>query len=317
MTNLPKIYFLGSGPIAVPILKTIASAPGLQLVGVGTQLDRPAGRKRQPTPTPVGMAAQEMGLNPDKIANVNTPDFLATLRAKNPTIILVVSFGQILRSEILSLPEKACVNIHASLLPRYRGASPIAQCILNRDAETGICFMAMEQGLDTGGVYYSLRVPLDHREYCDKLEAKLGLIAGRIAPGTLKAIAAGELQPIPQDDADATICTKIKKTDGKINWTKNASDIEAMVRAYYPWPGAFCKMLTTRGESIVTLTKVICRRDLSGTPGAILQADKYALIIACGSGAIEVTELAPPGRRAMSAVAFLNGLRGEKPLILP
>ena len=317
MTNQPEIYFLGSGPIAVPILKAVAAAPGLRLVGVGTQLDRQAGRNRKPTPTPVGAAAQELGLNPDKVPNVNDPAFLASLRARNPAIVLVVSFGQILRAELLALPRVACVNIHASLLPRYRGASPVTQCILNRDAETGVCFMAMERGLDTGGVYSSLRVPLDHREYCDALEVKLGLIAAKVAPGTLWAIASGDLQPVPQDDTEATVCTKIKKADGKINWTKSSYDIEAMVRAYYPWPGAFCTMLTTRGESTITLTRVICRRDLGGTPGSVLQADKYALIIACGSGAIEVVELAPPGRRAMSAVAFLNGLRGEKPVILP
>ncbi len=317
MTNKPEIYFLGSGQIAVPILKAVAAASELRLIGVGTQLDRPAGRNRRPTPTPVGAAAEELGLAPDKIANVNAPEFLESLRLRRPQMILVVSFGQILREPFLKLPSFGCINIHASLLPRYRGASPITQCILNRDTETGICFMKMERGLDTGAVYYSLRVPLDHREYGEMLETKLGLIAAEVTPGVLVSIFHGEIEAVPQDDTIATVCTKIKKSDGRIDWTRNCYDIEAMVRAYYPWPGARCTLLTTRGENTVTLTRVLARRDLSGAPGTVLQADKYAMIVACGSGAIEIVELAPPGRRAMPAVAFLNGLRGEKPVILP
>ena len=127
MTNKPKIYFLGSGPIAVPILKQVAASPVLELVGVGTQLDRPAGRSRRPTPTPVGAAAISLGLEPERIASVNSPEYLDGLRRRTPDIILVVSFGQILRAELLALPRVGCVNIHASLLPRYRGASPITQ----------------------------------------------------------------------------------------------------------------------------------------------------------------------------------------------
>ena len=133
MTERAKIYFLGSGTIAVPVLRAVAAAPELELTGVGTQLDRPAGRNRKPTPTPVGAAALELGIEPDRIASVNAPDFLEKLRAQAPDVILVVSFGQILRAGLLELPPKGCVNIHASLLPRYRGASPITQCILNRD----------------------------------------------------------------------------------------------------------------------------------------------------------------------------------------
>ncbi len=317
MTNIPEIYFLGSGQIAVPILRTVAADPTLRLVGVGTQLDRPAGRNRLPAPTPVGAAAVEMGLQPEKIANVNQPGFLEPLRRKRPDILLVVSFGQILRQELLDLPRVACVNIHASLLPAYRGASPIVQALLNRDAATGVAFMKMERGLDTGPVYHSIRVELDHREYCDALEIKLGRIAGEAAPGILRAIAAGELQPFPQDGNAVTVCSKIRKSDGRVDWRATASEIDAMIRAYHPWPGAHCRFLTTRGEVVVTFTRVLCRRDLAGSPGEVLRADKYGLIIGCATGAIEVLELSAPGRKPMSAVDFLNGLRGEKPVILP
>lgn len=317
MSDKPKIYFLGSGVIALPILKAVAAAPELELLGVGTQLDRPAGRKRIPTPTPVGAVAPEFGLEAERIASVNDPAFLERLRTMAPDIILVVSFGQILREPLLALPKYGCINIHASLLPRYRGASPIAQCILNRDAETGVSFMAMERGLDTGPVFHTVRIALDHREYADLLEFKMGQIAAEATPGILCAIAAGHLTAVPQDSALATVCTKIRKTDGKIDWKARALDIEAMVRAFSPWPGAYCTFLTTKGEIPVTLTKVLMRRDFNGDPGEVLQADKYGLVIGCGQGAIEVLELAPSGRRAMPAVAFLNGLRGERPQILP
>ncbi len=317
MTNKPKIYFLGSGPIAVPILKQVAASPVLELVGVGTQLDRPAGRSRRPTPTPVGAAAISLGLEPERIASVNSPEYLDGLRRRTPDIILVVSFGQILRAELLALPRVGCVNIHASLLPRYRGASPITQCILNRDAETGICFMAMERGLDSGPVYHSITVPLDYREYADILEFKLGRIAASVTPGILCAINAGHLEPRRQDSTLATVCTKIRKSDGMIDWRKNAYDIEAMIRAYFPWPGARMVLRTSRGEETVTLLRALVRRDQGGAPGQLLQADKYALVIGCGRWALEILGLAPPGRRAMPAVAYLNGLRGEKPEIVP
>ncbi len=317
MTDRAKIYFLGSGTIAVPVLRAVAAAPELELTGVGTQLDRPAGRNRKPTPTPVGAAAFELGIEPDRVASVNAPEFLAKLRAQAPDIILVVSFGQLLRAGLLELPPKGCVNIHASLLPRYRGASPITQCILNRDVETGVCFMAMERGLDTGAVYQTIPVPLDHSEYAAELEFKLGVIAAEATSGILCSICRGELLPEPQDSVQATVCTKIRKADGQVRWTESCYELDAMVRAYCPWPGAFATVRTSKGVESVTLIRVNHRRDLSGRPGELLRADKHGLVVACGKGAIEILELAPPGRRSMPAVAYLNGLRGELPEFLP
>ncbi|MDR0933304.1 MAG: methionyl-tRNA formyltransferase [Victivallales bacterium] len=317
MTNRPKIYFLGSGVIAIPILRAVATAKELELIGVGTQLSRPAGRNRKPTPTPVGAAALEIGIEPEQVPSVNAPDFIERLRRKRPDIVLVVSFGQILRRELLELPSKGCVNIHASLLPRYRGASPIVQCILNQDTETGVSFMAMERGLDTGAVYRTVAIPLDHSEYAGELEFKLGAISAEVAPGILCDIFRGDLEPIPQDGLKATVCTKIRKTDGLIRWTESEMEIEAMVRAYCPWPGAFSAIRSSKGEEFVTLSRVAARRDLSGRPGEVLQADKYGLLVGCGRGAIEIFEIAPPGRRSMPATAYLNGLRGEIPEFLP
>lgn len=317
MTDKPKIYFLGSGDIAVPILKKLAAAPELELVGVGTQIDRPAGRSRRMVSTPVGIAADEMGLCAERLPSVNAPDFLASLRLRQPDLVVVVSFGQILKAELLALPRAGCVNIHASLLPKYRGASPIAQALLNRDAVTGVTFMGMVKGLDTGPIYQTIILPLDGREYANTLELKLGVIAADAAVGILLAVAGGELKSTPQNEAAASLCTKISKADGEIDFHESAVLIESKVRAYTPWPGAVFGMRTSKGEIRASITRAIVRRDLPSRPGEIVQADKFALIVGCGSGALEIVELAPAGKRAMRAVEFLNGLRGEKPKILP
>ena len=170
MSNPLKVIFLGSGPIAIPLLKILASDDSIELQAVISQLDRPAGRKRILTPTPLAAAALDMGLEVIRCADINTPEFTAFLREKSPDILCVVSFGQILKSTVLAIPEVACVNIHASLLPRYRGASPIVQAIINRDTQAGVCFMQMEKGLDSGPVYRTLTMDLDGSEYADDLE---------------------------------------------------------------------------------------------------------------------------------------------------
>ena len=189
MSNLLKVVFLGSGPIAIPILRALAADPRIDLQAVISQLDRPAGRKRVMTPTPLTASAEEAGLEVIRAADVNTPEFTGYLTSLQPDMLCVVSFGQILKSAILAIPKVCCVNVHASLLPRYRGASPITQALLNRDSETGVCFMQMERGLDSGPVYRTEYCPLNGDEYADSLELKLGAIAAAVAPETLCAIA--------------------------------------------------------------------------------------------------------------------------------
>lgn len=307
-----KIYFLGSGEIAVPVLEACVKAPALELVGVGTQPDRAAGRRGKLSPTPVGRAAEALGLVTDKPENVNAPDFIAKLRALAPDMVVVVSFGQLLRQELLELPRYGCVNVHASLLPRYRGASPIVQAILRRDAETGVCFMRMEKGLDTGAVYRILKYPLDGTEYADALELKLGELAGREVAATLAGIVAGEYPSVPQDDAAATVCRKIRKDDAWIDWRRTAEEIDAMVRAYHPWPGARCRVRRKTGDSVLTLRKVEVLPDPAMAPGEVRIPDRRTLLVGCGKGALKILELTPESSKTMDAAAFLNGLRGEE-----
>ncbi len=311
--NRLKIYFLGSGEIAKPVLRACLNAPGLLLVGVGTQPDRAAGRRGRMSPTPLGKAAEELGLHPDKPENVNAPEFLTRLRSLAPDMLLVVSFGQLLRRELLELPRFGCINIHASLLPRYRGASPIVQALLNRDHTTGVSFMRMERGLDTGAVYRALEHPLRGDEYADELESALGELAGDVVAETLPGIVSGEYPPRVQDDSLATQCFKIKKDDAWIDWRRNASDIAAMVRAYHPWPGARCIVRRDGGaESSVVLHRVELRPGVELAPGEVLIPDRKSLLVGCSGGALRILELTPEGSRSMDAASYLNGLRGAK-----
>ncbi|MBE6379483.1 MAG: methionyl-tRNA formyltransferase [Lentisphaerae bacterium] len=308
-----KVYMLGSGAIAVPVLKKLLeqSRDGLfELLGIGTQPDRPAGRKRTLMPTPVGAFAAENGLKIDKFESLNDGAAQAKLEKLAPDFLLVVSYGQLLKKPLLALPKYGCVNIHASLLPRYRGASPITRAIVNGDARTGVCFMDMEVGLDSGKVYYTLERSLNNTEYADALEVELGELAAEKTLEVLENIAAGSLTGTPQDPALVTMTTKLKKSDGVIDWQQSAVQIEAMVRAYTPWPGASF-MLELNGElkSLIITRAEIVENDLPTSPGTIIRADKKKFVIACGSGALEIAELIVPGKKAMPGANFLNGCR--------
>ncbi|MBQ4106138.1 MAG: methionyl-tRNA formyltransferase [Lentisphaeria bacterium] len=303
-----KIYFLGSGAIAVPVLQKLAADPSIELVGIGTQPDRPAGRGGRMAGTPVADAADALGLTAERLTSVNDPAFLARLREMAPQIVLVVAFGQLLKADILALPPSGCVNIHASLLPRYRGASPILSVIRDREPATGVCFMQMEKGLDTGAVYRQIRRPLDGTETTASLEADLGRLAADAASETLHAIAAGQLTAEPQNEALATHCGKVVKEAGHIDWSRPAAEIEAAVRAYQPWPGARFLCRAAGREITVTLLSAGVVPG-SAAPGTNLKCDKKGWIVACGEDALELRTLAVPGKREMPATAFLNGLR--------
>ncbi len=307
-----RIYFMGAGPIAVPVLRKLAAAGEIELVGVSTQPDRPAGRGGRTTPTPVGAAAEELGLAVDKVQSVNTPEFLEHLNALRPDMILVISFGQLLRDGVLNLPRYGCINVHASLLPKYRGASPIVSAILNQDDRTGVAFMAMERGLDTGAVFYTEPVGLVRTERADRLELLMGEVAAAAAVPVLCKIASGELRAVPQNHAQATFCTKIRKSDGKIDWRKSAMAIEAMSRAYSPWPGAYFDLQLPDRSIPLTVVTARVLPERCGHPGEVLQCDKRGWVIGCGQGALELLTVSAPGKREMTSTAFLNGLRGAE-----
>ncbi len=305
-----RIYFMGSGHIAVPILQTLAKqCDRLELVGVGTQPDRPAGRRCHLVPTPVGAAAEELNLAVDKIEKASSIEFVEKLQALDLDFILVVSFGQILKDELLAVPKHGAINIHASLLPKYRGASPICAAIANREEFSGVCFMQMVKKLDAGDVYRTITHQLSGHERCDELELQLGILGAAHCVETLVQIADGTLQKVKQDESLVSMTRKIKKNDGLIHWEWPAETVEALTRAFFPWPGA--TMVLDHGDRKERLTVHSARvvEGVSAPAGTIVQADKHGFIIACGSGAIELLELTPAGRKNMSAIAYLNGCK--------
>lgn len=308
-----RVYMLGSGPIAVPVLEKLheqSQAGLLELVGVGTQPDRPAGRKRQLMPTPVGAFAAENGIDIDKFVSLNDREVLDKLAPMDLDFVLVVSYGQLLKKPLLSLPRFGCVNIHASLLPRYRGASPITHAIANMDEATGVCFMDMEVGLDSGKVYATIERPLQGYEYADTLEVELGAMAAERTLETLQAIATGTLHGVEQNPALVTMTTKLKKSDGVIDWQRSATEIEASVRAYYPWPGAVFTLELGGEKRNLTVTRAQVVENPDNAPaGTVIKADRKGWIVACGSGALVLEEVIPAGKNAMPGANYLNGCR--------
>lgn len=318
MSEKLKIYFAGSGRIALPVLTALSQAPGIELAGVGTQPDRPVGRKRTLSPTPVGELAAELGCVLHKIPDINAPEALAAIRACAPRMIVVLSFGQLLKQALLDLPELGCINIHGSLLPRWRGASPVQQVILHREKETGICFMRMERGLDSGPVFRTFSMPVPENCGADALEMALGRLAAEGAEETLLDIASGKLRARPQPAEGITVCRKISRADGAVRWEFPAERIEAMSRAFENWPGAFFNVKCGGAVGQVTIGRAAVRNDLSGAPGSRLAPDdRKRLIVACGEGALELLEVTPAGRKPMPVAAFLNGFRGAELEFLP
>ncbi len=309
--NKIRLYFLGSGEIAVPVLKAVSASGKIDLVGIGTQKDQPAGRHMLLQETPVARFAPETGAPLDKIESLKTPETIAYLSSLDLDLILVVSFGQILRQEVLEMPRFGCMNIHSSLLPRYRGASPITSALLHRDPVSGVTFMKMDKGLDTGGIYCSFRYPLLGNEYSDKLEKALGDFAAEHVVEVIDRVAGGKLKPVVQNENEAVITRKIKKTDGIIDWNLSAAEIEARVRAYYPWPGA-C-FTAVRGErcTAIKITAARVLPEITGRPGQIIKADRKGWIIACQTGGLELIRVVPQGRKEMGSLDFLNGFQLE------
>jgi methionyl-tRNA formyltransferase len=306
--TLLRVYFLGSGAIAVPALRALLGFPTIDLVGCGTQPDRPQGRRRQPSATPVGAFCAENGVPVDKPVSAKDPEFLTRIEELRPDLILVFAFGQILGKRLLELPPLGCVNLHASLLPRYRGASPVNAAILAGDSRTGISVMRMTRGLDAGPVYTKFETRLDGTETAAELIDDLAELAGAHVCGALEDIKDGRLQATPQPETDVSYASKISKVDGAVDWHRTAEETERMVRGYYPWPGAFFFLRTDGKERKITITQATIMEDVADSvPGSVVQADKFGWTVACGSGVLRIKSVIPAGKKEMTGTDFLMG----------
>jgi len=303
MTAPLKIVFAGTPAFSVPTLRALIDA-GQDIRAVYTQPDRPAGRGRRLTAGPVKETATTAGLPVFQPPTLRDPEVVRSLRRHEVDLMVVVAYGRLLPPPVLELPRLGCVNVHASLLPRWRGAAPIARCILAGDRESGVTIMGMEAGLDTGPLYLRRAIPLEEKETGGSLHDKLAALGASALLEALPSIADGTSRPEPQDDALATYAEKLTKDEARIDWTRPAVELDRMIRAFDPWPVAQARL----GETTLRLWG----SELSGAdagsapPGRIVRAGKTGIEVATGDGLLRITRLQPQGKRPMAAAAFLN-----------
>lgn len=312
-----KVVFIGTGDIALPSLRWLIGAPDVDLVAVVTGVDRPVGRHQVPTPPRVKEVAAEHGvpvLQPERLG-----DIVPALAELSPDVIVVMAYGHILRRDLLDLPRLACLNLHASLLPRHRGASPIQGALRAGDPETGVTVMFMSEGLDTGDLLVRRAIPVDPGETGGALHDKLGELAPAALAEALDHLASGTAHRTPQDDDQATYLGKLVREDGRLDWNDDAARLERTIRAFDPWPGTFTHLerpgVATGAPMRVKIfppTKAVPPGsgedpDRGVAPGTVLHADTEGIRVATGSGSLVIRELQPDGRRRMSAAEFLAG----------
>jgi methionyl-tRNA formyltransferase len=302
-----RIVFLGSGAFAIPSLRALAAA-GHDIAGVVTQPDREKGRGRALLPPPVKPVAEALGLPVLQPPKIRAPEAVAELRDLAPELQVVVAYGQILPRAVIDIPPRGTINVHSSLLPRYRGAAPIHWAILNGDEVTGVTTMLIDEGLDTGPLLASRATPIATGETTPELEARLAEMGGALLLETIDGLAAGTVGPVPQDHAAATVARLLRKEDGRIDWTEGADLIARRVRGFAPWPGT----VTTHSGSdlkILRAAPLPPTPSASAVPGTVI-ATGDGIVVACGGGtALRVTEVQPASRRAMTADAYAAGAR--------
>jgi len=302
---MSRIVFMGTPEFAVPILDALTRTP-YTIVGVYTRADQPAGRGKQLQPSPIKQLALARGLPIFQPPTLRQPDHIAQLRALAPDLIVVAAYGLILPREVLAIPPRGCVNTHASLLPRHRGAAPTMAAILAGDAETGITLMQMDEGLDTGPILTQRALAIAADDTTGTLTPKLANLAAELMIETLPRILAGNITPQPQDHTRATMFTQIKKEEGRIDWTRPAVEIARRVRAFNPWPSAFTFW---NGAQLKIIRAEASPRKVDVEPGRVIQAEKE-IAVTTGDGALILCEIQLAGKRAMKIEEFVRGKRG-------
>jgi len=297
-----RTVFMGTPEFALQTLQGLMDI-GCNLVGVYTQPDRPKGRGKQLAAPPVKHCALERGIPVFQPVRLRQAEAVAELEALAPDLIVVVAYGQILPKSVLDIPAHGCINVHASLLPKYRGAAPINRAILDGETETGITTMYMDVGLDTGDMLVKRTLPIGPDETAGELHDRLALLGREAMEETLARLCAGTLQRTAQDDSQSSYAPMMDKEDGRIDWNRPAEELHNQVRGLDPWPGAFTVL---KGE-ILKLARTRVDPDGTATPGTILAAGRDGVRIACGRGSLWVRELQLAGRKRLPAADFLRG----------
>jgi methionyl-tRNA formyltransferase len=301
-----RIIFMGTPELAAVSLRTLVASRAFDLAAVVTQPDQPKGRGLKLQPSPVKEVALKENLPVLQPERAREENFIQQLAALQPELIAVAAYGQILPKAILDLPRFGCLNVHTSLLPKYRGAAPIQHAILHGDSETGVTIMKMDVGLDTGDILTQERTPIAASDNSQTLHDRLAAIGAALLVRTIPEFISGAIRPRPQPAEGVTHAPKIKKHDGEIDWSQPAPAIWNRVRALVPWPGAFTHLLAEPNPHLLKIwnAEVV---ECPGTAGEMLQADKNDIVIGCGTGALRVLTLQREGGRQMTAAEFLAG----------
>ena len=294
-----RVVFAGTPPFAAAALDALAGA-GHQLPLVLTQPDRPAGRGLKLTPSAVAQRAVALGIRVEKPASLKAGEAHSALRDVRPDVMVVAAYGLLLPAAVLAIPARGCLNIHASLLPRWRGAAPIQRALLAGDASTGITIMQMDVGLDTGTMLLRHELPIEPRATTGSLTQALAALGASCIVAALARL--DSLEPQPQDERLATYAAKVTRAEARIDWRRSAVEIDRQVRAFDPFPGAEAVLA---GESL----KVWCAEPVEGhgNPGEVLRSEATGVVVACGAGALRLTRLQKPGGRKLPAAEFLRG----------
>ncbi len=302
--SAPRIVFMGSPDFAVPVLEALVAH--FPVVGVVTQPDRPAGRGNRLTPPPVKVRAQELGLPVFQPARVSRPEAVERLKAWAPDLIVVAAYGQILKPNVLRLPRYGCLNVHASLLPRWRGAAPVAYAIWEGDEETGVTIMLMDEGLDTGPILAQRKTPIDPEDTAATLSARLARLGAELLVETIPGYLKGDIRPQPQDDRRATYAPLLKREHGRLDFTQPAARLARQVRAFDPWPGTFTFW---KGRRLKVLRAHALNVPSPG-PGVPVVIGEYPAV-GTGQGVLVFTQVQLEGKRPVDGAAFLRGAGRE------
>lgn len=300
-----RIVFMGTPDFAVGSLQALCESGKHEIVGVVTQPDRPKGRGNKMLMTPVKEYALEQGLTVYQPQKVKTPEFVQTLRELQPELIVVAAFGQFLSRELLELPPHGCINVHASLLPKYRGAAPIQYAIIKGEKESGVTIMQMDIGMDTGAMLEKVVVPIAENTTMGELHDALREQGAALLLKVIDDIAAGTAVAEPQNDAEATYATLLDRSMEHIDWTKSAQEVHNLIRGFNPAPSTFTKL--PNGKSLKIWGSRLTDKKSEAAAGTVVEAGKHSFFVACGSGVLEITEVQPESKKRMAAQVFLNG----------
>ena len=300
-----RIVFMGTPDFAVGSLQALCESGKHEILAVVTQPDRPKGRGNKLLQTPVKEYALEQGLTVYQPQKVKTPEFVELLHELQPELIVVAAFGQFLSKEILELPKYGCINVHASLLPKYRGAAPIQYAIIKGEKESGVTIMQMDIGMDTGAMLDKVVVPIEENTTMGELHDALREQGAALLLQVIDKIAAGTAVAEPQDNEQATYAKLLDRSMEHIDWSKTAQEVHNLIRGFNPAPSTFTKL--PNGKSLKIWGSKMTDKNSAAAAGTVIETGKHSFFVACGEGVLEITEVQPESKKRMPAQVFLNG----------